>query len=185
MQHEAAAEFDRAAEMDRHVVGAPLRSRPRAASSRLSKRQAVDQAVHHQPHRAVGRMRAQIDHAPRKARIRHLRHRDQQLTGQRAVIGEASRRHAATLRASDAWPARARRPWSPAGIEKILAADVAPSPGAVPDCAPARASGPHRGRARPAEREDPMTIQVGDQAARGQSQAADRRTASRTCRSPS
>ena len=49
--------------------------------------QAVDQPVDHQPHRAFGGMGAEIDHAAGETRVRHLRHRDQQLAGERAFSG--------------------------------------------------------------------------------------------------
>ena len=50
--------------------------------------QAVDQPVDHQAHRAVGGVGAEIDDAAGEARVRHLRHGDQQLPGERAFGGD-------------------------------------------------------------------------------------------------
>ena len=102
VQHEAAARLDRAAEMDRHVAGRGLLLDPDLLEQILEA-QAVDQPVDHQPHGAVDRMRAEIDHAAREARIGHLGHRNQQLPGERALGDQRTRAlsHSSTLRPYD------------------------------------------------------------------------------------
>ncbi len=81
MKHEAAAGFDRAAEMNRGAV------EPRAGKAELAQhildRGLFDDLVDDEAHRAIGIVRAHEDHRPHEARILHLRHGDEQLSGER------------------------------------------------------------------------------------------------------
>src|SRR6204780_845402 len=82
MQHETAPDLDRAAEMD-------LCSAFRAGAldaelpHQIRPSDVVQQPVDHQPHCAVGIVRADVDHRAREARILHLRHGDQKMAGKR------------------------------------------------------------------------------------------------------
>src|SRR5208282_4279036 len=82
MQHEAAPGLDRAAEMD---LLAAFRAGALDAELPHQRRPGdlVQKLVNHQPHRAVGVVRAQEDHRAREARILHLRHGDQEMAGKR------------------------------------------------------------------------------------------------------
>ena len=87
VQHESPARLDRAAEVDRQVPGRFGLLDPDLLEQALEG-QAVDQPVDHQPHGTFGGMGAEVDHAAGETRVRHLRHRDQQLAGERAFLGD-------------------------------------------------------------------------------------------------
>ena len=79
MKHKTAAAFDRPAEMhlDRVLTRTGLDIE---LVQQVREGNAVDQLVHHQPHRAVLGMGAEIDYRALESRIEHLRHGDEKLT---------------------------------------------------------------------------------------------------------
>ena len=82
MQHEPPRAFDRAAVIDANVPGARFRHDVQLMQQ-LAKGHIRGRLVHDQPHRALARMGAKIDHRLPEPWIAHARHRHQKLSGQR------------------------------------------------------------------------------------------------------
>lgn len=81
MQHEAAAGFDRAAEMDPGAAADPHRLDAKLFHQ-LGERELIEELVDHDPHCALFVVGAHQDHGPGKARVLHLRHGNEELSGQ-------------------------------------------------------------------------------------------------------
>ena len=86
MKNETAAHFHRPAEHDPDLV-VGIGHLDLQLLQEAGKGDAVDFAVDDQAHGAVGGMGAQIDHRLGEPGIGHLRHGDEKLTGQVAILG--------------------------------------------------------------------------------------------------